>query len=344
MASDNQATKTFQDPSLNDPANKAAVLLMSLGEKDAANILRYLGPMEVQKVGTAMSAIANVARSDVELVIGNFLDNYGSQTGLGLGTENYIRNMLVQALGEDKASGILDTILVHGSTSGIDSLQWMDPRSVANAIQNEHPQIQAVVLSYLEPERSASILMNFSEKVRLDIIMRISSLESVQPDALKELNSILEKQFSGKGANPATNIGGTKTAAEIMNNLDSTIEAELMDSIKEVDEDLGDKIRDLMFVFDNLKEVDDRGIQVLLREVSSELLILALKGADEELQEKIFGNMSKRAAELLRDDLEAKGPVRLTDVETAQKEVLGIARRLSEEGEIQLAGGGEQML
>lgn len=344
MANDNKPAKSFQDASLSDPANKAAVLLMSLGEKDAANILRYMGPLEVQKVGTAMSAIANVARSDVELVIGDFLDNYGSQTGLGLGTENYIRNMLVQALGEDKASGILDTILVHGSTSGIDSLQWMDPRSVANAIQNEHPQIQAVVLSYLEPERSASILMNFSEKIRLDIIMRISSLESVQPDALKELNSILEKQFSGKGANPATNIGGTKTAAEIMNNLDSSVESELMDSIKEVDEDLGEKIRDLMFVFDNLKEVDDRGIQVLLREVSSDLLILALKGADEELQEKIFGNMSKRAAELLRDDLEAKGPVRLSDVETAQKEVLIIARKLSEDGEIQLAGGGEQML
>lgn len=344
MASSNLAVQSFQDKSLEDPANRAAILLMSLGEQDAASILRYMGPTEVQKVGMAMSSIANVARSDVELVLGDFLDNYGSQTGLGLGTEDYIRNMLVQALGEDKAGGILDRILVGGSTSGIDSLKWMDPRSVANAIQNEHPQIQAVVLSYLDPDRSASILINFPDKVRLDIIMRIASLESVQPDALKELNSILEKQFSGKGANPATNLGGTKTAAEIMNNLDSAIEAELMDSIKEVDEDLGEQIRDLMFVFDNLKEVDDRGIQALLREVSSELLILALKGADEELQEKIFGNMSKRAAELLRDDLEAKGPVRLSDVETAQKEILVIARRMAEEGEIQLGGGGEQMV
>jgi flagellar motor switch protein FliG len=344
MANNNKVGQAFQDPSLEDPTNRAAILLMSLGEKDAADILRYMGPMEVQKVGTAMSSIANVARSDVELVIAGFLENYSSQTGLGLGTENYIRNMLVQALGEDKASGILDTILVHGSTSGIDSLQWMDPRSVANAIQNEHPQIQAVVLSYLDPVRSANILVNFSEKVRLDIIMRIASLESVQPDALKELNSILEKQFSGKGANPATNIGGTKTAAEIMNNLESGIESELMESLKEVDEALSDQIRDLMFVFDNLKEVDDRGIQALLREVSSELLILALKGADEELQEKIFGNMSKRAAELLRDDLEAKGPVKLTDVETAQKEILIIARRMAEEGDIQLGGGGEQMV
>ena len=161
---------------------------------------------------------------------------------------------------------------------------------------------------------------------------------------LKELNFILEKKFSGKGANPATNIGGTKTAAEIMNNLESGIESELMESLKEVDEVLSDQIRDLMFVFDNLKEVDDRGIQGLLREVSSDLLILALKGADEELQEKIFGNMSKRAAELLRDDLEAKGPVKLTDVESAQKEILIIARRMAEEGDIQLGGGGEHMV
>lgn len=344
MANSNLATQSFQDASLNESANRAAILLMSLGEKEAANILRFMGPVEVQKVGTAMATISNVARSDVELVLSDFLDKYGAQTGLGLGTEDYIRNMLVQALGEDKASGILDRILVDGSTSGIDSLKWMDPRSVANAIQNEHPQIQAVVLSHLEPDRSASILVNFAEKVRLDIVMRIAALESVQPDALKELNSILEKQFSGKGANPATNIGGVKTAAEIMNNLESAVEAELMESIKEADEELGDQIQDLMFVFDNLKEVDDRGIQALLREVSTDLLIIALKGADEELQEKIFGNMSKRAAELLRDDLEAKGPVRLTDVEASQKEILIIARRMADEGEIQLGSGGEQMV
>lgn len=329
---------------LQDPANRAAVLLMTLGEKDAANVLRFMGPKEVQRVGTAMSSIDNVSRKDVELVLEDFLDNFGTQTGLGLGTEDYIRNMLVQALGEEKAAGILDRILVDGSTSGIDSLKWMDPRSVANAIQNEHPQIQAVVLSYLDPDRSASILVNFPEKVRLDIIMRIASLRSVQPDALRELNTILEKQFSGKGVNPGTNLGGTKTAAEIMNNLESSIEAELMESIKEIDEDLGEQIQDLMFVFDNLKDVDDRGIQALLREISSDLLILALKGADEDLQAKIFGNMSKRAAELLRDDLEAKGPVRLSDVEGAQKEILATARKMAEAGEIQLGSGGDEMV
>jgi flagellar motor switch protein FliG len=339
----NNAT-ALADGLLQDPANRAAVLLMTLGEKDAANVLRFMGPKEVQRVGTAMSSIDNVSRKDVELVLDDFLDNFGTQTGLGLGTEDYIRNMLVQALGEEKAAGILDRILVDGSTSGIDSLKWMDPRSVANAIQNEHPQIQAVVLSYLDPDRSASILVNFPEKVRLDIIMRIASLRSVQPDALRELNTILEKQFSGKGVNPGTNLGGTKTAAEIMNNLESSIEAELMESIKEVDEDLGEQIQDLMFVFDNLKDVDDRGIQALLSEISSDLLILALKGADDELQGKIFGNMSKRAAELLRDDLEAKGPVRLSDVEGAQKEILATARKMAEAGEIQLGSGGDEMV
>lgn len=343
MASNNTAT-ALNVGLLQDPANRAAVLLMTLGETDAAAVLRLMGPKEVQRVGTAMSSISNVSLKDVELVLDDFLENFGSQTGLGLGTEDYIRKMLVEALGEEKAAGILDRILVDGSTSGIDSLKWMDPRSVANAIQNEHPQIQAVVLSYLEPDRSASILINFPEKVRLDIIMRIASLESVQPDALRELNAILEKQFSGKGVNPGTNIGGTKTAAEIMNNLETSIEAELMESIKEVDEDLGEQIQDLMFVFDNLKEVDDRGIQSLLREISSDVLILALKGADDELQEKIFGNMSKRAAELLRDDLEAKGPVRLSDVEGAQKEILATARKMAEAGEIQLGSGGDEMV
>jgi len=325
------------------PADRAAILLMSLGEKEAASVLRHLAPKEVQAVGSAMSSLSRVGTKDMELVLGEFLDECGAQTGLALGAESYIRNMLVEALGEDKASGVLDRIL-DGGNRGIDSLKWMDPRSVADVIRHEHPQIQAVVLSYLDSDQSASILANFPEKARLDIIMRVAALESVQPDALKELNAILEKQFSGKGSNPATSIGGTKAAAEIMNNLDGEIETELMESIKEYDEDLGTKIQDLMFVFDNLKELEDRNIQVLLREISTDILIVALKGADEILQEKIFGNMSKRAAEMLRDDLEAKGPVRLSDVETAQKEILGTARKLADSGEIQLGNGSEQMV
>lgn len=323
---------------------RAAILLMSMGEKDAAEVLKQMGPKEVQKVGAAMSQLRSVTQDTVSSILNQFLNECGSESGLGVGAENYIRNMLVEALGEERARGFLDRILLGGSSTGINSLKWMDPRSVADVIRHEHPQIQAVVLSYLDPDQSASILANFPDKARLEIILRIASLESVQPDALKELNQILEKQFSGKGSNPSTTIGGTKTAAEIMNNLDGAVEQELMQSIKDVDQDMGDRIQDLMFVFDNLRDVEDRGIQALLREVSSEVLILALKGADDYLKEKFFSNMSKRAAELLRDDLEAKGPVRIIEVEAAQKEILVVARRMADSGEIHLGGGGEAMI
>ncbi|MDO9477977.1 MAG: flagellar motor switch protein FliG [Pseudohongiella sp.] len=326
------------------PLERAAILLMSMGEKDAAEVLKQMGPKEVQKVGSAMSTLKSVTQDTVSGVLSVFLTECGNQSGLGIGADAYIRTMLTEALGEERARGLLDRILLGGASSGINSLKWMDSRSVADVIRNEHPQIQAVVLSYLEPDQSASILSNFPDKVRVEIMMRIASLESVQPEALKELNLILEKQFSGKGANPSTTIGGTKTAAEIMNNLEGAIEQELMQSIKNLDEDIGNQIQDLMFVFDNLREVDDRGIQSLLREVSSEVLILALKGADDFLKEKFFNNMSKRAAELLRDDLEAKGPVRIIEVEAAQKEILVVARRMADSGEIQLGGGGEAMI
>ncbi len=220
----------------------------------------------------------------------------------------------------------------------------MEARSVADIIRNEHPQIQAIVLAYLDSDQSAEILSYFPEKVRLDIMMRVAALDTVQPSALQELNDILEKQFSGSASSQTKAMGGYKVAAEIMNNLGGAVEGELMESIKEIDEQMAQQIQDLMFIFDNLQEVDDRGIQALLREVSSEMLIVALKGADVTLQEKTFKNMSKRAAELLRDDLEAKGPVRLSEVEAAQKEILVIARRMADAGEIMLGGGGEQML
>ncbi len=324
--------------------DQAAILLMSLGESSAAEVLKHMGPKEVQRLGSAMANLKNVQQYEVEVVLSSFLDEVRTQTGLGMGADAYIRNMLVSALGEDKAHGLMDRILMGGNTSGLDTLKWMDARSVADIIRNEHPQIQAIVLAYLDSDQSAEVLSYFPEKVRLDVIMRVASLDTVQPSALQELNDILEKQFSGNAGSQTKQMGGFKTAAEIMNNLDSTAESELMEAIKELDEDMGVQISDLMFVFDNLKDVDDRGIQVLLREVSSEVLILALKGAEDDLQEKIFANMSKRAAELLRDDLEAKGPVRVSEVEGAQKEILTIARRLADAGEIALGGGGEEML
>jgi flagellar motor switch protein FliG len=324
---------------------KAAVLLMSLGEQDAAEILKHMGPKEVQRVGGCMANLGDIVQSDVEAILAEFVGSVGTQTGMGIGADDYIRNMLTQALGEDKASGLIDRILLGGNTTGLDTLKWMDSRAVADVIRQEHPQIQAIVISYLDGDQAAEILSNFDDKVRLDILMRVASLDSVQPAALQELNDILERQFSGSSSSQSTSMGGVKCAANIVNFVDSATASELMDQLKDIDEDLGNQIQDLMFVFDNLIDVDDRGIQALLREVSTDLLILALKGAEEELKEKIFANMSKRAAELLRDDLEAKGPVKISEVETAQKEILSIARRMADAGEIVLGGaGGEQML
>lgn len=324
--------------------DQAAILLMSLGESSAAEVLKHMGPKEVQRLGTAMAQLSNIQQQEVEIVISNFMDEVRTQTGLGMGADSYIRNMLVTALGQDKADGLVDRILLGGNTTGLDTLKWMDARSVADIIRNEHPQIQAIVIAYLDADQSAEVLTYFQEKVRLDVMLRVASLDTVQPSALQELNNILEKQFAGNAGSQTKDMGGYKVAAEIVNNLDSSVGAELLDSIKEIDEDLGTQIQDLMFVFENLKEVDDRGIQALLREVSSDILILALKGADDILQEKIFANMSKRAAELLRDDLEAKGPVKVSEVEGAQKEILTIARRMADAGEISLGGGGEEML
>lgn len=325
--------------------DKAAILLLSLGETDAAQVLQHMGPKEVQRVGSAMAQMRNVHREQVEEVMSEFVEVVSDQTGLGVGADGYIRKMLTQALGEDKAGNLIDRILLGGNTSGLDSLKWMEPRAVADVIRYEHPQIQAIVVAYLDPDQAGEVLGHFDHKVRLDIMLRVSALNTIQPAALKELNTILEKQFSGNSNTSRTTMGGVKRAADIMNYLDSSIEGPLLDAIRELDQDLSGKIEDLMFVFDNLADVDDRGIQALLREVSSDVLVLALKGADEAIKEKIFKNMSKRASELLRDDLEAKGPVRISEVEAAQKEILTIARRMAEAGEIVLGGkGGEEMV
>ena len=319
---------------------RAAILLLSLGEQDAAAVLMHMGPKEVQKVGTAMATLSNVSKDQVAAVLQDFSSTLENQTALGVGSEEYIRKMLVSALGEGKADGVIDRILLGRNTKGLEALKWMDPRAVAEVIRLEHPQIIAIVLSYLDSDQSAEVLSNLPERTRPDILMRIASLDGIQPSALHELDEILEKQFSGANNVKSASVGGVKAAANILNFVDATQEGAIMDAIKEVDADVGQKIQDLMFVFDNLGDVDDRGIQALLREVSSDSLLLALKGCDEIIKEKIFKNMSKRAAEMLRDDLEAKGPVKLSEVEGAQKEILAIARRMSEAGDIALGGKG----
>jgi len=326
-----------------DGIQQAAVFLMSVGEEEASGILKHLGPKEVQSLGEAMATMTNVDKDKATGVLQNFNTIVGGQTALGMGSEDYLRNVLNKALGKDKAGGVIDRILLGRQSKGLEALKWMEPRSIAEVIRLEHPQIIAIVLSYLEADQAGLVLSNLPENTRSDIMMRIASLDAIQPAALFELDEILEKQFAGhEGSIRSSSVGGIKTAADILNFVDGTSEAAIMEGIKNIDEDLGQEIEDSMFVFDNLSGVDDRGIQALLREVSSDILIVALKGADDEVKEKILKNMSKRAAEMLRDDLEASGPVKLSEVEDAQREILSVARRMAEAGDIQLGSGGDE--
>ncbi|MET0105204.1 MAG: flagellar motor switch protein FliG [Sedimenticola sp.] len=323
--------------------DRAAILLLALGEKDAASLLSHMGPKEVQELGAAMTGLSNVSTDQMEGVMRSFVKTLKTQTSLGMDSDKYIRNVLTQALGSDKASGVIDRILLGRAGKGLDQLKWMDPRAIAEMIRLEHPQIISIVLSFLDPDQAAEVLGELPQRARSDILMRIATLEGIQPNALQELDQILEKQFSGASNVKSSSMGGVKTAANILNLLDSS--EEVLEEITNADEELSQELQDNMFVFDNLIDVDDRGIQTLLREVASEQLLLALRGADEMLKEKIFKNMSKRAAEMLRDDMEAAAPVKISDVEMAQKEILTVARRLADAGEIMLGGaGGEEFV
>lgn len=324
---------------------RAAVLLMAVGSDKAAQVLKHMGPKEVQAIGAAMATLQNVHRDSMVRVMDEFIEKVGNQTAMGVGSEEYIRQMMVNALGEDKAKGMIDRILVGKNAKGLETLKWMDARSIAEVIRLEHPQIIAIVLSYLEPDQAANVVSLLPERARPDIMMRVAALEGIPPAALTELNTIMEKQFLGSQSNVAqSTMGGYKTAANIINFMDSSVSTAIMGAIQEHDNEMSEGIQELMFVFENLVDVDDRGIQALLREVSSDNLTLALKAADERIKEKILKNMSKRAAEMLREDMEARGPVKLSDVEAAQKEILAVARRLADSGEIVLGGGGEQMV
>ncbi|MFM2407916.1 MAG: flagellar motor switch protein [Pseudomonadota bacterium] len=321
---------------------KSAIFLMTLGESEAAEVLKYLEPKEVQKISTAMVTLKNLTREQIADVFNDFLVCASGKTSIGMDSKEYIRSMLIKALGDDKAASLLDRIMHNSDTSGIESLKWMDPAAVAELVGNEHPQIIATILVHLEPDQAASILKLLTERTRNDVLLRISTLDGVQPVALRELNDVLSRLMSGSGSSKKNLQGGVGTAAEILNFMGSTLEAAMIDNVRTYDPELAQKIEDKMFVFENVLEIDDRGIQLILREVQSESLIVSLKGASEELREKIFKNMSSRAAEMMREDLESKGPVKLSDVEANQKEILKIVRRLSDEGQISLGGKGEE--
>jgi flagellar motor switch protein FliG len=333
MAADKQVDLSGPD--------RAAILLMSLGEEQASEVLKHMGAKEVQRIGAAMASLQAVNRDQAEDVLDEFVTTVEEQTALGVGSHDYVRRVLNQALG-DKGANLIDRILIGRDSKGLENLKWMDPRSVAELSRMEHPQIIAIVLAYLEADNAAEVLSALPERIRPDVIMRLATLDGIPPSAFQELDEVLERQFAGSDNVKSSMVGGIRSAAEILNFVDGANEQLVLKVVGEADESLCQQIQDQMFVFENLLEVDDRSIQTLLREVTTDTLVVALKGADDELLDKFLNNMSKRASEMLTEDLDAKGPVRLSEVEAAQREILAAARRLEEQGELNLSGSGEE--
>jgi flagellar motor switch protein FliG len=322
---------------------KGAILMLALGEEGAAEVMKYLSPREVQKLSEAMTSMKAISHEEVVQVLDEFNDVADHNSSLGLDSDDYLRAVLTKALGDDKAASLLNRILGGGGdASGIESLKWMDAESVADLIHNEHPQTIATILVHLERDQACEVLSSFTERLRNDVLLRIATLSGVQPTALRELNDVLTKLLSGGDMMKKQPMGGTRAAADILNFMNGESEASAMACLKDYDPDMAQKIMDEMFVFENILDIEDRGIQLLLREVQSDALIIALKGSSEEMREKIFKNMSQRAAEMMREDLESKGPVRLSEVEEQQKGILIVVRRLADEGQIALGAKGEE--
>jgi len=319
----------------------AAVLLLAMGADAASQVFKHLTPKEAQRLGEAMAQTKTTRRERVEAVLGRFRTDAEATSQLVDDTDEYVRAVLTQALGAEKAGLLIDRILQGGDVSGIESLKWMDAASVAELVRNEHPQIVASIVVHLDRDQASEVLQHLPERMRADIMYRIATLEGIQPQALRELNEVLGKLLSGSDRLTRTKLGGTKSAAEILNFLGGGADAQVLEWIRDQDPDIAQRITDQMFTFEDLLQVDDRGIQALLREIQSDALVIALKGAEPELREKIFRNMSQRAAEALRDDLESKGPVKLSEVESEQREILKTVRRLVDEGQLTIGAGSE---
>ncbi|HSQ71548.1 MAG TPA: flagellar motor switch protein FliG [Rubrivivax sp.] len=319
----------------------AAILLMTLGEEQAAEVFKHLAPREVQRLGETITRMKSVSRERVDAVMDRLEKAAGNDSALVPDNNAYVHGVLRRALGEDKAALLIDRIGAGSSVAGIDNLRWMDPTAVAELMRNEHPQIVAAILVHLEADQTAAVLKLFGERQRNEVMVRIATLDGIQPAALQDLNEVMGQVLADGSRTRKASLGGAKTAAEILNMLGSAIETAVLDFVREADNDLAQKIMDNMFVFDDLEKIDDKGIQALMKEVQSESLVVALKGATPALRDKVFRNMSSRAAETLREDLESRGPVRLSEVEAEQKEMLKIVRRLADEGQIVLGAGGD---
>jgi flagellar motor switch protein FliG len=323
--------------------NKAALLLMSLGENEAAEAFRFLDPREVQKISIAMAALKNVTHGAVDAVLQDFIKEAESHTTLSLDSKEYIRSVLTSALGEERAGGIIDRIMLGDDVTGIEGLKWMDAPAVAELIRNEHPQIIATILVHLDPDQASDVLACFTERTRNDVLLRIATLDGIQPAALRELDDVMTDLLSGNANVKRKTVGGVRAAAEILNHLSNQHEESVIESVRGYDVDLAQKIIDEMFTFDKLVELDDRAIRLLLRGVGTETLVIALKVGPPELRQKFMANMSQRAAELFSDDMETSGPVRLSEVEANQRIVLQVARNLADSGEIALGDKADDM-
>jgi flagellar motor switch protein FliG len=323
---------------------RAAVLMLLLGEQQAADIIKYLDPKEVQALGAAMVAVADLSQEAVGLVLDDFVMMIKRQTNLGLGSSDYVENTLRLALGPDKAASVLNRIMPGASSKGLEILRWMDARSISEMIRLEHPQVIAIILSVLEYEVAADVLSFLPAEVRSEIVQRVASLETVQPAAMRELEAIMKAQFSTNSSAKSSSFGGVKAAANIMNFTKVDIESSILQGVLKLDADIGQRIQDNMFTFENLINCDNRSIQTLMRNLEPDLLMTALKGANEGVKAKFFDNMSSRARVMFIDDMEAKGPLRITEVEEAQKQAIRIARKLADAGEMVLAGRGDDFV
>lgn len=319
----------------------AAILLMLLAEEEAADVLSRLDPEEVQQLGGAMFGVADVSETQVNDVLDLFVDKARARTTIGFGADAHIRGVMSRALGPDRADNVLARITPQARTNALDALKWMDPRTIASLIEQEHPQIAALVLAHLDPPIAADVLQLLDEESQADIIYRVATLGPVTSEALEDLERVLLRQVSRASGGSISSRGGASEAAKIVNNTRQTAEVRIIKSLNKLDKGLARMIEDEMFVFENLNDLDEKGLGTLLRTVNNDILVVALKGADERLRGRMLGCMSSRAAQSIQDDMAARGPMRLAEVQEAQKEMLAVARQLADAGTIMLGGKGD---
>ena len=341
-SADGYATEALrQEMAAMTSTQRAAVLMLLLGEEQASDIIRFLNPKEVQALGAAMVQVQDLSQEAINVVLDEFVATIKKQTSLALGTADYVEKVFKRALGDDKAASVLGRISPGAGSKGLEILSWMDARSIADMIQAEHPQVVAIILSVLEPMVAADVLAFLPVDSRAEVIQRVASLETVQPSAMVELEAIMKKQFSTNSSAKSSSFGGVKAAASIMNLTKTALEAAVMGGLKDLDPDMMQKIQDNMFTFENLTGVDNKGIQTIMRNVEPDLMMKALKGASDAVKDKFLGNMSERARGMFKDDMEALGPMRLADVEEAQKIIMRAARKLADAGDLVLGGGAD---